>query len=334
MSILTAAAALAVPAWAKADVEASTLSLPSAETMTLQPGPAQVESTSARQANTEKPLYLADAAPSDAPNVHGFISLPVKTAYITPRGLVVENQGTVFQPVGGIIFPIGDFGVVKDVGIITGIWQSFNSAQNDPQVGPWNEVDYFFSVTGKIGKVTGTLTYGAWLFPQSTTAKPDTEHNIDLKLAFDDSEWWGESGFALNPYVDIFYAVAGSSTVVQGDTGSTGYLEVGVVPTYVYKGITDLPITFTFPIYFSVGPSGYWDATNDDDIDFGVLSAGVNASVPLTAIIPTRYGHWHFDAGVTYFNLLNGTLFDSGKILSGNDDRNIFLGSVGIGVNF
>jgi len=64
-----------------------------------------------------------------------------------------------------------------------------------------------------------------------------------------------------------------------------------------------------------------------------VLSSAVNASVPL-AFIPTRYGNWHADFGVQYYNLLNGTLLDAGTLLSGNTERNIFRGYVGIGFSF
>jgi hypothetical protein len=234
-------------------------------------------------------LYLADDA--EKPNIHGFFSSPFKTAYVTPRGLVVENAGVVWQPVVGLIFPVGEVGPLKNFAVIAGIWN----------------------------------------FPQSTLAKPDTEHNIDLKVTFNDSDIWGGS-FALKPYIDLFYEVGGSSTVVLGKNGSTGYLEFGIGPTYTWKSIPDYPITFTFPIYTSVGPSGYWDATKSSG-NWGLVSAAVNASMPLS-FIPPRYGNWHVDAGVTYYYLINDALLRAGTILSGNDNRNVIQGSLGVGVNF
>jgi hypothetical protein len=176
-------------------------------------------------------------------------------------------------------------------------------------------------------QLNATLTYGAWSFPQSTLAKPETEHNLDLKIAYAD-KWFGPD-FAINPYVDLFYAVAGSSTVVLGKAGDTGYIEVGIVPTFKFKAIEAYPITLSFPTYVSFGGSEYWGGDNN----FGVLSSAVNASVPL-AFIPTRYGNWHADFGVQYYNLLNGTLLDAGTLLSGNTERNIFRGYVGIGFSF
>jgi hypothetical protein len=278
----------------------------------------------------DRPLYLADAA-EEKPNIHGFFSSPFKTSYVTPRGLVVENSGVVWQPVGGLIIPIGDIGPVKNFAVIGGIWNSVNTAQGDPKVGPWNEMDVFVSLSGDIDKFNLTLTYGAWNFPQSTVNKPSTEHNIDLKVVYNDSDLWGGK-FALKPYVDFFYAVAGSSTVVLGKTGSTGYVELGIAPTWTWKGVSDYPVTFTFPIYTSVGPAGYWDTTESSG-NWGLFSAAVNASVPLS-FIPTRYGYWHLDAGVTYYYLINDALLQAGNILSGNDNRNVIQGSLGVGVNF
>ena len=285
------------------------------------------------QSPTEHPVYLAaDAMAEETPNIHGFIEVPFKTAYVTPRGLVVENSGVVIQPVGGFVIPIGDLGPLKGFTFVTGVWNSLNSAQGDTNVGPWNEMDYFASFSWNVDKFSFNLTYGAWGFPQSTDAKPSTEHNIDLKISFDDSKMWGESGFALNPYVDLWWAVAGSSTVVLGKEGDTGYVEIGVVPSFTVKPAPDLPIKLAFPTYFSVGPEGYWGKDNPDG-HFGVFSASANATIPLN-FIPKRMGNWHATVGFSYFYLINDNLLDAGTILSGNDDRNVFVGSVGIGMNF
>jgi hypothetical protein len=292
------------------------------------PDEAQQGSTVVSPNDRNVPLYLAADGKDEAPNIHGFFSISFGTSYITPRGLVVENAGIVIQPVAGIVMPIGDIGFLKNFTVVGGVWNSINSNQNDPNVGSWNEMDFFLSLSADLcPQVNATLTYGAWSFPQSTIAKPETEHNIDLKIAYSD-KWFGPD-FSLNPYVDLFYAVAGSSTVVQGKQGDTGYIEVGIVPTYKLKAIEGLPITLTFPTYFSFGPSEYWGGENN----FGVLSAAANASVPIKWI-PTRYGNWHFDVGVQYYNFLNGTLLDSGTILSGNTDRNMFRGYVGFGFSF
>ena len=306
--------------------------LPSPDALTLTPTlPAASESTGAAQSaatDQQSPPEYLDAAP-DAPNIHGFVEVPFKTAYVTPRGLVVQNQGLVIQPVGGLVFPIGDIGPVKGFTFVTGVWNSIDFAEHDSRVGPWDEMDYFASLSGNVDKFSGTLTYGAWNFPQS--GGPHTEHNIDFKLSYDDTDTLIK-GFAFKPYVDFFWAVTGSSTVVLGRQGSTYYFELGAVPSYTYKEIHDYPLTFTFPTYISVGPRNYWDRTEHSG-HFGVFSTAVNVSVPLT-FIPVRYGFWHADAGLQYFYLINSSLLHAGDILSGNNNRNVLNASVGFGVNF
>jgi hypothetical protein len=296
----------------------------------------RVANPSTGQAATEHPVYYAAdalAQEKESPNIHGFLEIPFKTAYVTPRGLVVENAGVVFQPVGGLVFPIGDIGPVKGFTFVTGVWNSINSAQDDTNVGPWNEMDYFASLSGGVGPFAMTLTYGLWSFPQSTVNKPSTEHNLDLKIAFDDSSIWGkDAGFTLNPYVDIWWAISGSSTVVLGREGDTGYVEIGIVPTIEIKPAANLPIKLTFPTYISVGPEHYWGATNPDG-NVGVFSASANATIPLN-FIPARYGNWHATVGATYFYLINANLLAAGDLLSGNDNRNVIVGTAGLGVNF
>ena len=332
VAALTLAAALAVPAMGE---ETSVASLANQKlTLTPSANAAQDSKTSDAADQTIKPQYL-DAAP-EAPNIHGFFNTPFKTAYVTPRGLVVQNAGVVWQPVVGLVFPLEDLGVFKKVAFVGGIWNSVDSAEasaNGTRSGPWDEMDVFASFNSTVAdNFDLSLTYGAWNFPQS--GGPETEHNLDLKVTYDDSKMWGSSGWALHPYADFFWAISGGSTVVLGRHGSTGYIELGVVPTYTCKAITDYPLTFTFPTYFSVGPRNYWDEhgaiTNSH---LGVFSASADVSMPLS-FIPTKYGFWHADAGVTYDYLINDALLAAGGILSGNDNHNVLIASLGFGVNF
>jgi hypothetical protein len=278
----------------------------------------------------EVPLFL-DEAP-EAPNIHGFFSSPFKTAYVTPRGLVVQNEGLVWQPVVGLVFPLGDLGPVKHLTFVGGIWNSVDTAEHDPFVGPWDEMDVFASLSWTVADVISfTATYSPWNSPPHAF---HTEHNIDLKVGYDDSKMWGGSGFALNPYVDGFWAVAGDSTVILGRHGGTGYFEPGIAPSITFKGIPQYPLSITLPIYTQIGPSTYWDAHHTFGHSvFGLISASANFSVPLS-FIPARYGHWHADLGVTYDYLINQALLKAGGLASGNTNHNVIIGSLGFGVNF
>jgi hypothetical protein len=280
------------------------------------------------------PAYL-DAAP-DAPNIHGFFNSPFKTAYVTPRGLVVQNEGLVWQPIVGLVIPIGDLGPVKNFSLVGGIWNSVDTAESgsNPTTGAWDEMDVFVSVGGKIADaVKLDLTYVAFNSPEHAFS---TEHNIDLKITYDDSKTplWGKSGFSLNPYVDLWWAVSGDSTVILGKKGDTGYVELGIAPSYTVKPSPEYPITLTLPTYISVGPKTYWDRNGSfDDSNFGLFSVSLNATMSL-AFIPTKYGFWHADAGVTYDYLISDALLAAGGLASGNDDRNVVILSLGFGFGF
>ena len=281
-----------------------------------------------------KSLYLDDApAPAaEMPNIHGFFSSPFKTAYVTPRGLVVQNEGLVWQPVVGLVFPIGDLGPIKHFTFVGGIWNSVDTAEHDAYVGAWDEMDVFASFSGSVADVVSlTLTYSPWNSPPHAF---HTEHTMDLKVGYDDSKLWGGGGFSLNPYVDAFWSISGDSTVILGRHGGTGYFEPGIVPTFVFKAMPQYPVTITVPIYTQIGPSSYWDAhhTFSNSI-IGLVSGSVNVSVPLS-FIPARYGHWHGDLGVTYDYLVNNALLHAGELASGNNSHNVVIGSIGFGVNF
>src|SRR5438105_7531495 len=179
---------------------------------------------SASQSPDDHPVYLDDApAP---PNIHGFFNSPFKTAYVTPRGLVVQNAGLVWQPVVGLVIPLGDLGPLKDMALVGGIWNSVDTAEagSNPQTGAWDEMDVFVSLNAKLLKNFSLgLTYSPWNSPEHAFS---TEHNADVKISYDDSHFFGDSGFGLHPYVDLWWAISGDSTVILGRKGGTGYVEV------------------------------------------------------------------------------------------------------------
>jgi hypothetical protein len=280
------------------------------------------------------PDYL-DAAP-ESPNIHGFANLTVLTHYATPRGLIVVDKGTVLQPIVGLVFPFGDVGPLKNLTFVGGIWNCITYIQNDPHVGPWNELDDFFSLSfDPITHLNANFTYVAF---NSPTGAYSTEHNSDLYLSYDDSSFFG-GNFGIHPYVDFWWAMAGNSTVVLGKNGSTGYAQPGIVPTYTFKEIPSYPITVKVPMYISVGPRDYWSyngAPTGGTIgggNIGLFNIGVDVGVPLS-FIPTKYGFWHADVTCSYFDLINNALLDAGTIVSGNTRRDVVVGTFQIGVGF
>jgi hypothetical protein len=281
------------------------------------------------------PAVAAATPPSASPNIHGFFTSSFKTGYLTPRGLYVENKGLVWQPIVGLVLPIGDFGPVKKLTAVGGVWNDVDMAEagtpNTHTTGGWDEMDPFISLSANVtDELNLNLTYVVFDSPQHNYV---AEHNLDLKFSYDDSKCWGDCGFGLHPYLDCWWAISGGSTVVLGRAGGTGYFEPGIVPTYTLKCIPSYPITITIPTYVSVGPRTYWAASGLPGGNFGVFSTSLDASIPLS-FIPTQYGYWHMDLGFTYDDLINTSLLHAGTILCGNTDRNVFLGSIAFGFNF
>jgi len=196
-----------------------------------------------------------------------------------------------------------------------------------------------------IDHLNANFTYVAFNSPASNNLnihnKFATEHNSDLYLSYDDSSLWG-GNFGIHPYVDLWWAIAGDSTVINGKNGATGYAQPGIVPTYTFKEIPSYPITVKVPTYISVGPKDYWFYKGGNggpsggtwgDGNVGVFNIGVDVGVPLS-FIPTKYGFWHADVTCSYFDLINNALLYAGTEASGNTKRDVIVGTFQIGVGF
>jgi len=303
--------------------------------VTAQPADKPADKSADADANQNSDVKYLDAA-SDTPNIHGFANLSVLTDYITPRGLVVEDEDTVLQPIVGLVWPFGDIGPLKDFTFVGGVWNCIAYAQHDPNVGPWNELDDFFSFNfDPIANLNVNSTYVAFNSPSGAFT---TEHNSDVYTSYDDSSFWG-GNFGIHPYVDVWWAMAGDSTVILGKGGNTFYVQPGIVPTYTLKVVPNYPITMKLPTYISLGPKDYWSTGGAPtggswgDGNVGVFNIGFDVGVPL-AFIPTKYGYWHADAEIDYFDLIDNALVEAGTLASGNTRRDLLVGDFTLGVNF
>src|SRR5260370_24594525 len=99
------------------------------------------------------------APPLEAPPqslIHGLINLELSNAYITPRGLDVQNKGLVLQPLFLLFFdlysPKDSF--INDVTLTIGDWNSVHTAivGSGPKPGHWNETDVLTGLTVKFFK--------------------------------------------------------------------------------------------------------------------------------------------------------------------------------------
>lgn len=274
---------------------------------------------------TRTPLLLSDLP--EVLNIHGYVETQFKTAHITPRGLVVADKGVEIQPVGALTFDLyqGD-GLVNDVSVTAGVWNSVNSSLHDPVAGGWFEIDYFARVNVKLAKrIDFSAQYVAFDSPGGGFK---TDNNLEFTLSYNDSGLLTKD-FGFRPYVRLFYNISGSSTVVLGRNGNTFDAELGLVPTYICQALPNYPITITLPTFVTVGPESFWGGTNN----VGVFTTSLAVAVPLS-FIPSRFGHWHIDSSVSYFNLINSQLQKAAAVLGCGSDRNRVVGEMGFGFDF
>lgn len=256
-----------------------------------------------------------EAAPGSA--IHGFMGMQLKTDYITPRGLWVHDDGAALQIVNGLVFLTS-----ADTSLVIGTWNDINIMnQHDPYVEAWNEFDWFIAGNYTAGKWAFSLQYVEFISPPNNF---ETEKNAELSVSYDDSTSGGS--FAWKPYLKFFYAIAGDSTVVLGETGDTYDVEIGVTPTFSFGSAT-----VTIPTWVTVGPEEYWGGDNGN---VGVASTGIAVKYPLG--LPQQFGKWYVEAGVQYYEFINDSLVDAQKLTLGvsEGDDSAVLGMVGIGFSF
>jgi hypothetical protein len=288
-------------------------------------GAALVAGAAASAGSTALAADLVVKAPPPPPaaqlDIHGFVDVTVLNDYITPRGLLVNNNGVTTQYLTGLVLDVykDKAGFINDISFNGGGWNDLWSNQHDPLVGPWTEFDWWLGGNVVFGRDWNFgVTYIEFI-PPSPLSFPGTERNVEFSLAYDDTSWGWTVPF--RPYVKLFYAVQGPSTVVLGKKGDTFDVELGVVPAYDAKKASGIPVVFTFPTWITLGPTDYWNR-NDGTTNLcgtlstspcslsnaGVVTTGIQGKLALDAVVPKRLGNWYLKAGARYYHIINDAL--------------------------
>jgi hypothetical protein len=274
-------------------------------------------------------VLAAVPTPSAAQSIslHGFGDLSFKNDYITPRGLRVTSHGETVQALDGLVLdvPLDAKAAVSDVSLVAGTWSDWNPGF-DPTRNKqgFNEFDWFFGANAKVEKDwTVGVQIGQFISPQNAFK---TETNLEFSLAFDDSAYLKTITF--KPYVKLFYALSGDSTVVTGKHGGTYDVEIGAAPTLDLHP-HGAPIILSAPTWITVGPEGFWGHGGGNA---GVFSTGLKATYPLP--LPPTAGHWSIYGAYQYYNLINDRLVLAETLLNGKSARSLNLYMVGIGLGF
>ncbi len=266
--------------------------------------------------------------PPEESFIHAFLQLQLSNYYITPRGLIVEDEGLVFQPLFLLLLDLYKWGpdsIVNRIGLTVGTWNSVHSKPSpneDTNTPYWNEFDFIAGIDMTVLKDFNlSMTYLLFISPVDDYEPP---HNLEFKIAYSDHFLeeltpWGKA--SINPYAKLFVELSNKATV--SSTDSSYNFELGLTPSYVFNGY---PLSIALPSFITLPGPGFY---SEDGIP-GVISTGVKVTAPLT-FIPKRYGSWAIYGGVQYYHIYNdGIAFGNTLLPSSSTNLNPvqFLGGL------
>lgn len=280
------------------------------------------------------PAETAAVEPAAPPlKLNVLLQLDVSDHYITPRGLNVENDGVIFQPLALLFANLysSETTFVSDVTLTAGVWSSLHSERSGADPSHWNEFDPIFGLSYKFADHFKFETnYTAF---KSMTDSYPMSHHLELKLSMDDSKWLGK--FALNPYLAYWKELDDKATVVFDSSTSkeSFYFTLGINPTVKFDAVK-----LEFPTYINLVGNEFYQKMNGAPGGAGlaVFHTSIKASVPLK-FIPQEYGFWTWYAGVKYYHLSNDGLEDGNLVLTtggDNDSRNLVQFHTGLTIFF
>lgn len=273
---------------------------------------------------------VATTAKADGPSKTDLLfNVDFANQYVTPRGMMVRNQGLTVQPLllGFANVYSGD-SFIKSITLDGGCWNDIGTKPVGTGTGTpgydgkpataWTEIDPIAGVSfGLKDNFTLDVTYTA--FNEMIEGIGFSQH-LDTKLSFNDSAYLPMGGFGFHPYVEFWDELSGKATDADlpaslGITppashgkylepGSSYYFQVGVDPTYALKdGVKlELPVDVLLP------SDRFYGEFYDKASTVGIVSVGGKVTVPMP-FMPDGYGHWSFHAGVKYMNFVDDNLY-------------------------
>jgi hypothetical protein len=252
-------------------------------------------------AGVQEKSFKAPVMQTDDSSIfHVFFQNQFSNMYITPRGLIVEDEGLVWQPLLLIFADLykGD-GWLNNIKLTAGVWNSVHTQKstNPNTTTPyWNEFDLILGLSATVFKDwTASATYLLFVSPVDDYEPP---HNLELALSYSDHFLenltpWGK--LSINPYAKLFIEMDNKATV--SSTDSSFNFELGLTPKYVFDFY---PVAIEVPTFLTLPGDGFY---SEDGVP-GVFTTGGKITVPLN-FIPNKYGSWSVYGGVQWYHVYN-----------------------------
>jgi hypothetical protein len=265
--------------------------------------------------------------------VNGLMTFDFSDNYITPRGLHVEDEGLVTQPLLLLFWKLhaANQGAVSDVTLATGLWNSFHSHRAGVNPSRWNEIDPILNLSVKFRNGL-TLDTGMTAF-YTPTDSYETSTHAEFKLTYNDSPG---KRFSVNPWVAYWVELQNKATVVfDPATSSRGsYLTIGATPTI---GLGRAGATLDVATYANIVSSDFYQRFDGSGGGSGlaIVSLAPKVNIPVK-FLGVTHGAWTAYAGFSYYYLRNQGLLDGNQVL-GNEsgpDQNLTRIRGGLSVFF
>jgi len=278
------------------------------------------------------PAHAQEEAPVNSGAISVSAGADVTSKYYF-RGLLQEDQGLIIQPwaeIGATVLE-KETGPIQTVSVFGGIWNSFHDTKTgDMTTGgngasSWYEADLYAGASvGLDGGFSTGITYTAYTSPNDAFS---TIQEVSVSGSFDDSEFWGDSGFALSPSAVVAFELDNTATLSSPSSEGI-YLGLGISPSMEVVQSEDYPITLSVPVTVGLGLDDYYveAATGDDEL-FGYASVKPTASMPL-GFMPDKFGDWEGYVGVEFLYLGDATEDDN------NGDDFEVIGSIGLSMAY
>lgn len=267
------------------------------------------------------PFALSAADAPEPSRVHALLDFQFSDKYLTPRGMIVQNQGLVFQQLAlGLFNLYQDDSFVNDVTLVGGVWNCFgtdrlpSSDSGGSDNTSWYEIDPIAGLSFGFAKnFKLDVTYTA--FNMQILNIPFS-HHLETKLSFNDSAYL--KAFALHPYVIFWSELDGKATAAQVPflalpgpqpgpgtlPDSSWYFDVGVAPSFVFQKIG---LKLEAPCRVLLPDDEFYGEYYDEASPVGLYEVGLRATLPLS-FMPKGYGNWNFYGGFKYMGFVDENL--------------------------
>lgn len=244
--------------------------------------------------------------------VNALLNFEFTTHYLTPRGMIVQDSGLVFQPlVLGLFNVYKGEGFINSATLVGGVWNCFgteripSSDSGGRDNTSWYEIDPIAGISlGVAKRLTLDVTYTA--FNMQIRNIPFS-HHLETKLTLDDTPWLGK--FALHPYLIFWSELDGKATAAQVPylvdplgkgpqplPGSSWYFDLGIAPGYTFEKIG---LKLEAPCRILLPDSEFYGEYYAKSETIALYEAGAKATIPMK-FMPKGYGNWSFHAGLKY----------------------------------